>query len=188
VDAAAEILDGLTAVVNAAGVLRGGGAGDVTVENYDFNMNTNTRASFEIMTWAIPYLKDAAAAAVGSSSIESNKNDEEMDVSFKPKVSPSIINISSVNGKQSFPGCISYCMSKAAVDMMTKCASVDLAKYGVRVNSVNPGMVVTDLQKVRTMQSSFSTRSKLTFIKNKISFTKPSHREEVSPTNNIKTS
>jgi NAD(P)-dependent dehydrogenase (short-subunit alcohol dehydrogenase family) len=186
VDAAAEILDGLTAVVNAAGVLRGGGAGDVTVENYDFNMNTNTRASFEIMTWAIPYLKDAAAAAAGSS--ESNKSDEEMDVSFKPKVSPSIINISSVNGKQSFLGCISYCMSKAAVDMMTKCASVDLAKYGVRVNSVNPGMVVTDLQKVRTMQSSFSTRSKLTSIKNKISFTKPSHREEVFPTNNIKPS
>ena len=38
-------------------------------------------------------------------------------------------------------------MSKSAVDMMTRCASVDLAPFGVRVNSVNPGVVVTELQK-----------------------------------------
>ncbi|KAL3790232.1 hypothetical protein ACHAWO_001307 [Cyclotella atomus] len=135
---AANILGGLTAVVNGAGVIQAGAAGDVTVENYDFNMNTNTRASFEIMTHAIPYLKEAAKEALSKK--------EEGEVS-ETEVSPSIVNISSVNGKQSFPGCISYCMSKAAVDMMTKCASVDLAKYGVRINSVNPGMVETNFQK-----------------------------------------
>lgn len=136
---AANILGGLTAVVNGAGVIQAGAAGDVTVENYDFNMNTNTRASFEIMTHAIPYLKEAAKEALSKK--------EEGEVS-ETEVSPSIVNISSVNGKQSFPGCISYCMSKAAVDMMTKCASVDLAKYGVRINSVNLGMVETNFQKV----------------------------------------
>jgi NAD(P)-dependent dehydrogenase (short-subunit alcohol dehydrogenase family) len=134
VDEAAKIMGGLTAVVNAAGVLRPGAADAVTVENYDYNMNTNTRAAFEIMTHAIPYLKEAAAK----------------------DTAPSIINISSVNGKQSFPGCISYCMSKAAVDMMTRCASVDLAKYGIRVNSVNPGMVVTNIQKVRVFENEHS--------------------------------
>lgn len=66
VDKAARILGGLTAVVNAAGVLQAGAAGAVTVENYDYNMNTNARASFEIMTHAIPYLKEAAASATSS--------------------------------------------------------------------------------------------------------------------------
>ena len=31
--------------------------------------------------------------------------------------------------------------------MVTRCASVDLAKFGIRVNSVNPGVVITELQK-----------------------------------------
>lgn len=52
-------------------------------------------------------------------------------------------------------------MSKAAVDMMTRCASVDLAKYGIRVNSVNPGMVVTNLQKVSAPTFSCIQRSTL---------------------------
>jgi NAD(P)-dependent dehydrogenase (short-subunit alcohol dehydrogenase family) len=30
-------------------------------------------------------------------------------------------------------------MSKAALDQLTRCASVDLAKYGIRVNAINPG-------------------------------------------------
>lgn len=44
--------------------------------------------------------------------------------------------MSSVNGLQSFGGTASYCASKAAVDMLTRCASVDLAPFGIRVNSV----------------------------------------------------
>ncbi len=115
VETAANMLGGLTVVVNAAGVIRAGAMGDVTVDNYNFHMNTNTRAAFEIMTHAIPYLKEAAAAA---------KSGER-------PCAPSIVNISSVDGKQSFPGCVSYCMSKAAVDMMTRCSSVDLAKCGI---------------------------------------------------------
>ena len=36
---------------------------------------------------------------------------------------------------------------QAATDMFTKCAAVDLAADGIRVNSVNPGVIVTELQK-----------------------------------------
>ena len=123
---AAELLDGLTTVVNAAGVLYGGAMGDIDVSNYHKNMTCNTQAPFEIMVHAIPYLKK-----------EHNNNP-----------SRSILNVSSVNGKQSFAGCVSYCMSKAALDQLTRCASVDLAKYGIRVNAVNPGVIETNLQKV----------------------------------------
>jgi len=56
-----------------------------------------------------------------------------------------------VNGLQSFGSVASYCASKAAVDMLTKCAAVDLAPFKIRVNAVNPGVVVTNLQKTGGM-------------------------------------
>lgn len=139
VSMAAEKLGGLTHVVNNAGVLRAGSMESVSVDNLDYNMGANARAPFEITTHAIPHLRRAAEEA---------KNEVGKEgAGGSSAISPCIVNISSVNGKQSFPGCVSYCMSKAAVDMMTRCASVDLAKFGIRVNSVNPGMVPTQLQK-----------------------------------------
>lgn len=123
VDKAAELMGGsLTTVVNAAGVLHLGAMDSIDLKNYEHNMNCNTRAPFEIMIHSIPYLQK------------------------QKEMSPSIVNVSSVNGKQSFAGCVTYCMSKAAVDQMTRCASVDLAKYGIRVNAVNPGVIQTNLQ------------------------------------------
>ena len=61
---------------------------------------------------------------------------------FKKQVdtNPSIVNVSSVTGLHSFGGVPAYCASKAAVDMFTKCAAVDLAPFGIRVNAVNPGL------------------------------------------------
>jgi NAD(P)-dependent dehydrogenase (short-subunit alcohol dehydrogenase family) len=113
---------GLTTVVNAAGVLQGGAMGTVGIENYHFNMKANTQSTFEIMVHAIPHLKEC-----------------------QKHLYPSIINVSSVTGKQSFENCVAYCMSKAAVDQLTRCASVDLAPYGIRVHAVNPGVVETNL-------------------------------------------
>jgi L-xylulose reductase len=40
---------------------------------------------------------------------------------------------------------MSYCASKAAVDMITKCSAIELAPYKIRVNSVNPTIVMTDM-------------------------------------------
>jgi NAD(P)-dependent dehydrogenase (short-subunit alcohol dehydrogenase family) len=60
---------------------------------------------------------------------------------------PSIVTVSSVNGAQAFAGTSAYSSSKAAIDHVARCASVDLAPHGIRVNNVNPGVVVTELQK-----------------------------------------
>ena len=46
-----------------------------------------------------------------------------------------------------FPGVLSYCVSKAAVDQLTRCSALDLASKGVRVNAVNPGVIITDIHK-----------------------------------------
>jgi len=40
---------------------------------------------------------------------------------------------------------MTYCASKAAVDMLTKCMAVELGPHKIRVNSVNPTLVMTDM-------------------------------------------
>jgi NAD(P)-dependent dehydrogenase (short-subunit alcohol dehydrogenase family) len=63
------------------------------------------------------------------------------------KTKGSIVNVSSVTGLRSFPGVLAYCVSKAGLDQLTRCAALELAAKGVRVNAVNPGVVVTEIHK-----------------------------------------
>jgi NAD(P)-dependent dehydrogenase (short-subunit alcohol dehydrogenase family) len=58
-----------------------------------------------------------------------------------------IVNVSSVTGPRAFPNVLAYCVSKAAVDQLTRCSALELAPKGVRVNAVNPGVVVTNIHK-----------------------------------------
>jgi NAD(P)-dependent dehydrogenase (short-subunit alcohol dehydrogenase family) len=61
---------------------------------------------------------------------------------------------------------LSYCISKAAVDQLTRCAALELAAKGVRVNAVNPGVVRTNLHVNAGMSNeayeAFLERSKTT--------------------------
>jgi NAD(P)-dependent dehydrogenase (short-subunit alcohol dehydrogenase family) len=56
-----------------------------------------------------------------------------------------VVNVSSVNGLRAFAGVAVYCSSKAALDHLSRCAALDWAPHGVRVNCVNPGVTVTNL-------------------------------------------
>jgi len=66
-------------------------------------------------------------------------------VSHLIKSKGNIINISSVAGLHPFRQSLAYSSSKAALDMFTKCLSIDLGPKGVRVNSVNPAGVRTPI-------------------------------------------
>lgn len=55
----------------------------------------------------------------------------------------SIINISSLSGSMPAKGMSGYCGSKAAVNMMTQVAALELGEYGVRVNAIGPGAIET---------------------------------------------
>ena len=57
----------------------------------------------------------------------------------------SIVNISSVAGLRAAAGGFAYGASKFAVTGMTKSAAMELARHGVRVNSIHPGIIETDM-------------------------------------------
>jgi NAD(P)-dependent dehydrogenase (short-subunit alcohol dehydrogenase family) len=60
---------------------------------------------------------------------------------------PAILNVSSVAGTRPYAGLLGYCVSKAAIDMFTQSIALELAPRGVRVNAMNPGVVVTELHR-----------------------------------------
>src|SRR5262249_42935828 len=62
-----------------------------------------------------------------------------------PQRSGSIINVSSLVGRIGFPGASIYTASKHAVEGLTKSVALEVAAAGVRVNSVAPGPIQTDM-------------------------------------------
>ena len=64
----------------------------------------------------------------------------------------SIVNISSVAGLRGSPGAFAYSATKWALRGMTKSAAIDLAARRIRVNSVHPGPIDTDMIKIRSAE------------------------------------
>lgn len=136
---ATEKMGGLDVLVNAAGILKGGRIEDTSLELWDEMMNINLRSIFYLMKLAVPHLE---------------------------RTRGNIVNVSSVTGPRSFPGVLAYCVSKAGLDHLTRCAALELASKGIRVNAVNPGVVVTGLHRSGGMNdeaySAFLEHSKTT--------------------------
>lgn len=62
---------------------------------------------------------------------------------IEANIKGSIVNVSSICGLSAFPNSLPYTVSKAGMDMTTKQFALELGQYGIRVNSVNPNLVVT---------------------------------------------
>lgn len=62
-----------------------------------------------------------------------------------------IVNVSCVKGSKPQPGLISYCMSKAGLEMLTKSSALELARLGVRVNCVSSSFVPTNMYRVANL-------------------------------------
>ena len=116
----AERFGGIDVLVNAAGHISTGSIENTSLKAWDAMLEINLRAPFLLMQTALPTI------------IERGGN---------------IVNVSSVTGLRAFPGVLAYCVSKAGLDQLTRCAALDLAARGVRVNAVNPGVVVTEIHK-----------------------------------------
>ncbi|KAI8814568.1 hypothetical protein BJ742DRAFT_786011 [Cladochytrium replicatum] len=60
-----------------------------------------------------------------------------------------IINVSSISGKEVYPGGGAYCASKHAVDALTRTLRMELIDTAINVTSIDPGMVKTEFSTVR---------------------------------------
>ena len=122
-----ESLDGL---INNAGTNRVGPMVEQSSENLDAVLDLNVRAVYRIAQAAIPALRRAGGG--------------------------SIVNMSSQMGHVGSPGRTLYCMSKHAVEGLTKAMAVELAEEGIRVNSVAPTFVLTPLTEPMLADPEFS--------------------------------
>ena len=117
VDATVKKFGRLDILVNNAGIAELGTIETTSLEQYDRVMGVNVRAAFQLTMLCAPHL-----IATGGN----------------------VVNVSGVSGTRSIAGFLVLCMSKSAVDQMTSCTALELAPKGVRVNSVNPGVIVTE--------------------------------------------
>lgn len=79
--------------------------------------------------------------------------------------------MSCIKGSKPQPGLIGYCMAKAGVEMITKSAALELARFGVRVNSVSSSTMSTNLYRNANL-----TEADIDSIMNKELDTNPMHR------------
>ncbi len=139
VDGAVSALGGLDVVVCGAGVIGTGSIENTTAELWDQMMAVNVRSVFRLVQRALPSL----VVRKGN-----------------------VVVVSSVNGQRAFPNVLAYCCSKAAVDQLVMCTSLELAPKGVRINAVNPGVTRTNLHRRSGMSeadyAAFVERSRTT--------------------------
>lgn len=112
-------LGGLDVLVNAAGVIGNDSILDAKPDEWRRIMDVNLEAVYDLTRRAAPLLLRGRGA--------------------------SIVNLSSIAGLRPYPTILSYCVSKAALDMLTQCLALELAPHQVRVNAICPGVVVSEL-------------------------------------------
>ncbi len=117
-----DTFDKIDILVNNAGIFIGGGVADLKEEIWDRVMAVNLKGVF------------LCCQAVGTYMIAN-------------KVRGSIINIASISGKLPELNGNAYSPSKAGVISLSALLAVEWARYGIRVNALSPGPVMTPLQK-----------------------------------------
>ncbi len=105
-------------LVNAAGVIGTGGVLDTPPDEWHRLFSINVDGVYTVSQHVGPHMIENGGA---------------------------IVNVSSVTSLRPYGNLLGYCASKAAVDMMTQCMALEFAPHNVRVNGVNPGVVVTEL-------------------------------------------
>lgn len=106
-------------LINNAGILILKPVQDTTNEDWDRTFDVNARSVFIGTRTVIPFMKKAGKG--------------------------NIVNVSSIYGLVGAPGASAYQASKGAVRMFTKSCAVDLAPFNIRVNSVHPGVIETQM-------------------------------------------
>lgn len=113
--------DRLDILVNNAGVEKPMSVERLSLDALDETWRVNARAPVQLVSALLPMLKASGRA--------------------------SVINITSIHSTTPYAGNLAYCMSKAALEMATKVAAIELAPFGIRVNNLSPGAIETDINR-----------------------------------------
>lgn len=119
VDSVIERWGGVDVLVNNAGMMTEAGLGTLTVEQWDRVMAVNVRGPAFLAQAVVPVMERRGGG--------------------------SIINVGSVEGLSANPNHVAYVASKAALHGMTRAMAVDLGAVGIRVNTIAPGWIISDL-------------------------------------------
>ncbi|XP_065286611.1 uncharacterized oxidoreductase TM_0325-like isoform X7 [Dermacentor albipictus] len=111
-------------LVNNAGIPMPGSVQSTSKEEFNRAWRTNLFGPLCMIKNAVPYLRQTKG---------------------------SIVNISSVIGLTAVMHGVAYAVSKAALDQLTRCAALENAPYGVRVNLISPGYIKTAMIKPPTV-------------------------------------
>lgn len=111
----------IDSLVNVAGVNRRKPTLDITEDDYDFVMDINLKGAFLL------------SQAVARPMLEQGSGSQ--------------INIASLNTDRPLRNVAPYAMSKAAMGQMTKALALEWSEFGVRINAIAPGFILTDLTK-----------------------------------------
>lgn len=128
VRAAVDTFGGLNTLVNNAGIVNFASIEDYTLKQWNAVIAVNLTGVFNGIKAAIPALKEVKGA--------------------------SIVNISSIAGLRGYEQIPGYTASKFGVRGLTKSAALDLGHYGIRVNSIHPGVISTPMTAGLTMDMS----------------------------------
>lgn len=109
-------------LVNNAGILSYSPFLEATESDLDYAMNVNLKGPFLLLQHFSRYLKNLGHGG-------------------------SVINVSSISANLTVPNLVVYQCSKAALSMLTKGAALELAHAGIRVNTLAPGLIATDLNR-----------------------------------------
>lgn len=120
-----EALGGLDILINAAGLIFENDLESTFPQDHDYLIDINLRSVFHITSMCAPFLMKSVGC---------------------------IVNLSAEWGNRPQQGMTSYCMTKAGIDMFTKCLALELAP--VRVNAVAPGLTKTNLFNYLNMEKS----------------------------------
>ncbi len=122
-----EKLGGLDILINCAGLIFDGDIESTFPQDYDYLMDINLRCPFHMTLLFQQHLARSKGC---------------------------IVNISCHYGNSPNPGAIGYCMTKAGLEMLTKCTALELAPLGIRVNAVAPATMDTNLYRYTGMSTS----------------------------------
>ena len=109
----------LDVLVNNAGILTVNYVEDMPEEIWDKIFAVNAKGTFLVTQAVIPHMKAQHAGR--------------------------IIHIASIGGKQGAPGQAHYCASKAAIIEFTRVLAMELGEWGINVNAVCPGIILTEM-------------------------------------------